>query len=236
MPLTIANLKQLVQGVIAPGDDALFLNLLQQADDRLLESGKWPWTRGRTTLTAEEIAGVVRITLPPKYRAVVAVRVGDVAVDIEDEAFEFSPDGVGDVKSGEGDLKLIDEGWQDVTDGNTVETRRVYKVVGAKAGDVLTVLAHYAPAILCDPDLLEGSDDPPPGSTDIPYCPSLGPLKNMMMSIRAEDNSDHGNSIQHDKKAAFLLNNKGSADRGSAKATVMFRPQGQGVHRIRTFL
>lgn len=236
--LTVATLKAQLGPQIAPGNDAEFLRLLQEADDRLTEMGKWSWTRKRINLTVETVADVLRVTLPTSYRSIVAVRVGADAVGIESEEFEFVPDGIGELQAGEGNLRLIDEGWQDVTDGATTETRRVYKVAGCGAadGDTLTVLAHYAAAILYDLDLLEDSADIPDGGTDEPRCQSVGALKNVMLGIIQEEAGNPGLSMANFKTAVSILENAQHVDRGSARQAVTFRPSGPGIRRQKSFL
>ena len=82
MPAVDALMSQF-QAQIAPGDDDEFLRLLTEADLRLLEFGRWRWTRGRLDLSPA--SGVV--TLPADYAAILAARVDTVPIDIEDEEY-----------------------------------------------------------------------------------------------------------------------------------------------------
>lgn len=215
--LTVTTLKEKLQAQIAPSDDVEFLRLLQEADDRLTEFGKWQWTRNRLTLTVEN--GLV--TLPPAYAGILGVQVRRSAKVIEQEVWEFAPGGAGDVERNSGDIRLIDNGYADVTDGQTTETRRVYKVAGeVDEGEEIVVLAHYASALLYDPDIAQDIADIPANGTDTPHCPDLGALKLTMLAIIQEEAGNPGLSAHYMALAHRGLDNKEKTIRGGARQTV----------------
>lgn len=109
---TVTSLKTSFQAQIAPGDATEFLRILTEADMRLLEYGRWRWTRGRATLTP--VSGYV--TLPTTYASILGARVGKNAVEIRDEDYEFVPGGVGEVDLGTGHSRLIDQGLVEIAD------------------------------------------------------------------------------------------------------------------------
>lgn len=229
---TVQELKTKIQAHIAPGNDPEFLRLLQEADDRLLEFGRWRWTRNKITLTLAD--GYV--TLSPEYVAIVAAQIGGAGGDIKAEEFEFAQGSSGDVKIGEGAQQLIDQGFQEVTDGATTELRHVYKVTGnIEDGTAITALAHYAPALLYDPDITLDSDVPL-AATDVPRCPDLAALKLTMLAILQEEASNPPLSAQYMAFAHRGLDAKEHTGRGGARQIVNFRPSGPGVSRRMNFL
>ena len=134
---SVDALKLRFQSQIAPGDDAEFLRLLTEADLRIMEFGKWRWSRGRVDLTPA--SGIV--TLPIDYAAILAARVDDLPVEVEDEEYEFTPEGPGLIEvTGGANLRLIDQGL----DGSDLRT---YKVVGEDDDDAYTIhtLSTFAP-------------------------------------------------------------------------------------------
>ena len=63
---TVTTLKLKLMAQIAPGNDEEFLRLLQEADDRLLEFGRWKWTRNRIMLTVVEGLSLIHISEPTR--------------------------------------------------------------------------------------------------------------------------------------------------------------------------
>lgn len=106
---TVTALKTMLQNQIAPGNDVEFLRLLTEADMRLLQYGRWRWTRGRATLTP--VSGV--ITLTANYFSIIGARLDKDAVEVRDEDYEFVPGGRGEVELGVGTTRLIDMGLND---------------------------------------------------------------------------------------------------------------------------
>lgn len=249
--LTVTQLKQKIQPQIAPGNDVEFLRLLQEADDRLLEFGRWRWTRNKIKLTVVDGfmaldvdappaissdsttgAELRYVTLAPNYVSLVAAQLADGGSDIKDEEFEFAQGGVGNVKLLDGNVSLIDNGYVDVTAGMTTETRRCYKVAGdIEVGTTITGLAHYAPAKLYDPD----SSDADTGSTDVPRCQDLAALKLVMLAIKNEEQHNVPLSAQYMTAALRGLDEKNDALRGGARQVANFRPNGPNIRRTSTF-
>ena len=227
--LTVPFLKANLQAQIAPNDDQNFLRLLQEADSRLLEAGKWRWCRTRTQLTPTD----GYIVLPSTFAAILGAQVGNddvghFASDIRDEAFEFAPGGVGDVKVDGGPITLlIDQGLND--DG-----LRFYKITGHLVDDVaVNCLVHYAPAYLYDPDMDES--DLPVDATTTTRCPNMAALKLMMFGIIFEESNDLGNSRQYVSTAMKRLDDLEKTQRGSSRQMVNTRANGVGQRRIRSY-
>lgn len=108
MPLTVSSLQTKLLDIIAPGDSTRFLRLLQEADDRLLEFGRWNWTRSRATITP--VNGLIQ--LPEQFSAIIGARLGSLPRPIHTEEFEFVPDGIGEVPvTGCIGVGLIDQGY-----------------------------------------------------------------------------------------------------------------------------
>lgn len=218
---TVTSLKEMFLGKIAPNDDDEFLRLLTEADMRLLEYGRWRWTKTRTTLTP--VDGLV--VLPADYASILGARVDKHAVDIRDEDYEFVPGGRGEVDLGVGSSRLIDQGLND--DGN-----RHYKVAGhLDDDDVVTVLVHYAPVTLFDPEYNDSSV--PEDAVSVTRCPDATALKLMMFGIIFEEANDLGQARSYIADALRSLDNKEQSQRGNAARSVNFRPSGMGVRGIR---
>lgn len=112
---TVTALKTMFLAQIVPDDanaDSEFLRILTEADMRLLEFGRWRWTRRKDTLTP--VDGFV--TLPTRYAAILGARVGKEAVDLVDEDYEFVSGGPGEVDLGNGYSRLIDQGLVEIPD------------------------------------------------------------------------------------------------------------------------
>lgn len=209
------------QPLIAPSDNEEFLRLLTEADMRLLEQGRWRWTRKQDTLTP--VNGFV--VLPTTYASILGARVDKYAVTLFDEEYEFVPGGVGEVDLGVGGSRLIDQGMND-------DDLRHYKVAGhLDNDDVITALLHYAPVTLMDPDM--GDEDVPEDATIHTRCPDATALKLMMLGIKMEEAYDHGGARSYIHDALKSLDNKEQSQRGNAQRTINSRPMGLGIRRIR---
>jgi hypothetical protein len=220
---SVTFLKEKLQAQIAPGDDYQFLRLLTEADMRLLEFGRWRWTRVSTTLSHN--AGI--ITLPTKYSSILGARVGKEPIDIRAEEFEFVPGGVGEVDLGVGSSRLIDQGLN-------AEGFREYKVAGTlEDTDIVTAMVMYAPATLYDPDVVDSSL--PDDAVTVTLCPDATALKLMMFGIIYEEAADLGNARSYIADALRGLDNKEQNQRGNARQQVNVRARGVGVSRIRSY-
>lgn len=220
---SVTFLKEKLQAQIAPGDDYQFLRLLTEADMRLLEYGRWRWTRTSTTLSHS--AGI--ITLPTKYASILGARVGKEPVDIRAEEFEFVPGGVGEVDLGVGSSRLIDQGMNETGE-------RQYKVAGSLDDtDIITAMVMYAPATLYDPDIVDSSL--PDDAVTITLCPDATALKLVMLGIIFEEAADLGNARSYISDALKGLDNKEQNQRGNARQQVNVRARGVGVSHIRSY-
>lgn len=220
---TVTFLKEKLQDRIAPGNDYEFLRLLTEADMRLLEYGRWRWTRKPITLTP--VDGI--ITLPAAYSSILGARVDKFPVDIRAEEFEYVPGGVGEVELGVGSSRLIDQGLNE--DG-----LRHYKVSGhLDNDDVVSALVMYAPVTLYDPDIPDSSL--PEDATLNTLCPDMTALKLTMLGIILEEALDVGNARSFMADALKSLDNKEQNQRGNARQQVNIRARGVGVSRVRSW-
>jgi len=222
MPLTVSQLKTLFQAQVAPGNDAEFLRLLQEAEIRLLETGKWQWCKARVSLTS--VSGV--ITLDPQYAAIIGAQVTGHPTPINVQDFEFYPDGVGEVEVEGGSLRLIDQGLD-------ASEQRTYKLTGAESDDTIVAIVHKAPVTLYDPEISDSSL-PEDATTDL-TCPDSGALKLCMLAIIFEEAHDLAASREYMQTCYARLNDREKTRRGNAQATPNIRPQGRGVRTIRSF-
>jgi hypothetical protein len=218
---TVTSLKEKFFAQIAPGDDVEFLRLLTEADMRLLEYGRWRWTKTRTTLTP--VGGI--ITLSPAHAAILGARVDKHPVDIRDEDYEFVPGGRGEVELGVGNSRLIDQGLNS-------SDERYYKVTGyLDDDDVVTALVHYAPVTLYDPEFSDSSV--PADATTSTRCPDATALKLMMFGIVFEEANDLSAARSYIADALRSLDNKEQSQRGNATRSLSLRPNGPGIRGIR---
>jgi len=222
MPLTVLQLKTLYRDQIAPGNNEEFLRLLQEAEIRLLETGKWSWCKARDSLTS--VNGI--ITLDSAYAAIIGAQVTGHPTSIRVEDFEFYPDGEGEIEVEGGPLRLIDQGL----DGSE---QRTYKLAGAEADDTITAILHKAPATLYDPDIAD-SDVPVDATVNL-TCPDSGALKLCMLAILFEEAHDLTSSRDYMATCYARLNDREKTRRGNAQAVPNLRPQGRGVRNIRSF-
>ncbi len=220
---TVAALKELFMDQIAPGDDAEFLRLLQEAEIRVLEAGRWQWCRARATLTPVE--GV--ITLPAAYASIIGAQIEGYPMPINAMDFEFVPDGIGEIEvRGGGSMRLIDPG----VDGSGTRT---YKAIGCSEDKPVDALLHKAPATLYDPEY--GDSDIPDDAVSTVTCPDSGALKLLMLGIILEERYDMGGSVNYFKMAYARLNEREKTRRGSAIQQPNIRPAGRGIRRTRNF-
>lgn len=220
---SIAFLKTAFQAFIAPGDDDNFLRLVQEADIRLLEAGRWRWTRTRVVLTP--VDGYVELEAP--YASILGVQIGNYAADVRAEEYEFQPDGVGDIQIGTGDWRLIDQGLNE-------SGLRHYKVTGGlRTDETLTALVLYAPVTLYDPEIPDSSV--PEDAVDTTLCPSTAALKLACFAINYEENHDLAAAERYFARAVKTLDDMEQNQRGNARQSVQIKPTGLGVRGIRSF-
>jgi hypothetical protein len=219
MAYTVTQLRAMYIAQIAPGQPSEFLRLLQEAEIKLLESGRWAWCKARVSLTP--VNGIV--TLPSQYAAIIGAQVEGAAISLKVEDHEFYPDGEGDVEVEGGYTKLIDQGFADDV--------RTYKLAGADSSDTLSCLVHKAPATLYDPAIADSSL--PEDITEDVTCPDASALKLCMLSIIMEEAHDNGAARDYLASCYARLNDREKTRRGNAQATPSVRPNGRGVRPIR---
>lgn len=224
VPYTVTQLKELFQDEIAPDDDEKFLRILQDAEIRLLETGKWMWCRKRDTLTP--VNGI--ITLDPEYASIIGACLDSYPTTIHAMDFEFNPDGPGELEVlGGGGLKLIDQGLND-------SLQRYYKVIGWDSDDIeIIAILHRCPAMLYDPAIAES--DLPADVTEDVTCPDAAAIKQTMLGIIFENAHDLGSSRGYMGLAYARLTDREKTRRGNAQQVPNVRPSGRGVSRIRSF-
>lgn len=206
------------QSLVAPGDNVTMLQRINEADYRLLEFGRWNWTRAKVTLSFYDENYV---TLPPAYTSILGARLGSRPKLVHTEEFEFSPDGIGEVAvTGCTDTGLIDQGYQTANFGSGTETRRVYKIAGTiPDGDTVVALVRRAPVTLT-------------ADNQSTLCPDNAALKLMMFAINLENENDIERSRSYISDALRGLDNKEKAHRAGARQTFNTNPYGAGISGI----
>lgn len=208
---TVAACKTAFQAQVAPGDDVEFLRILQEADTRLLEMGRWQWCKTVDTLTVA--SGIV--TLDSDYASILGLQINNWPTDIHAQEFEFTPDGIGNIEVGEGGTLLIDQGL--------VSGSRTYKVTGYLDPTwTLNALLLYAPKAL--------SIDADTTRCDNPYA-----LKLASIAVSMEENNSMADATNYFQRAVDILENRSQNQRGSARQTMSMSPAGRGVSGIRSF-
>lgn len=209
---TVAACKTAFQAQIAPGDDTAFLRILQEADTRLLETGRWRFCKTTTTLTP--VSGLV--TLDSEHASILGLQINGWPTDIHAQEWEYSPDGIGNIEVGNGGTMLIDQGLDGSGD-------RVYKVTGYLDPTwTLNALVLYAPVALAD-------------NADVTRCDSLYALKLACYSVVYEEQNSITDANNYFQQAISVLENQGQNQRGAARQTMSVHPAGRGVSRIRSF-
>lgn len=219
MPLTVLSLKHRYQDLVAPGNDAEFERLLLEADERLLASGRWHWTREPQVLTPDDDG---LIALPSQYESIVGCRVGDVPQGVVWQETEYLEGGPGEITIDGCTARLIDQGWSDATDDQStsdeeddVITRtRTYKVSDASVSEV-SALCRFAALTEYDNDYVAV------------LCPSAPALKQMMLSIVYEEGNATDKSLEYRQLALNTCNEHEKAYRGLANEIfkpLMFQP------------
>lgn len=219
---TVLELKTMYQSLIAPGDDARMLRFINEADLRLLEFGRWNWTRAKVEMAPYVLDDQNYVGLPVTYSAILGARLGSRPKMVHAEEFEFSPDGLGEVRitgCGNG-TGLIDQGMVTRNFGSGTETRRVYKITGTiPTGDTITALVRRAPSIAT-------------GDASVTVCPDYAALKLMMYAINFEEENDIERSRSYISDALRALDNKEKSFRAGAKQVLNVKPYGPGISGI----
>lgn len=198
MPLTAQNLTTGLLSRISPGNTAKFYQMLTEADERLLNMGRWVWTRA--VLTLPVVDGFV--TLPAGYKSISGCRVGSVATGVLWQDIEYLEGGPGEINvEGCHGAQLLDQGLDD--DG-----ARIYKATATSMTEV-TILARYDSVVITGP-------------AGIPRCQNFAAIKQAMMAIVYEDRNDAERSQGYLSIAKKTLDDQELAYRGGAKK--IFKP------------
>lgn len=192
MPLPIQDVKARYQAQIAPGDDESFYRILSEADERLIEMGKWHWTREKVEMAVTD--GIVE--LPEGYKAIVGCRLDDAPKGVRWEESEYYEEGTGEIPIDGCRHRIVDQGL--------IAGVRTYKVTGE---DIETVyaLCRFAPNGFYDEE-----------STEI-LCPSMPAIKLMMLSILYEEANNLEKAMDYEMAARKKLKEHDDAYRGIAK-------------------
>ena len=196
MPTLVSDLKIRTQSQIAPGQDEEFFRIAAEADERLLELGKWHWTREKLELTVTD--GLVE--LPEGYKSIVACRLDDVPKNIKWEESEYYDEGQGVIP--------IDGCRWTIVDQGLIEGVRTYKVTNSEIETVYALVKH-APVAVEDED------------SEL-WCPSIPALKLMMMAIVYEEANELQKAMEYEMTAKKKLSEVEDAYRGIAKE--IFKP------------
>lgn len=204
MPLNALALELRLIDKISPDDTEGFYEILTQADERLLNSGKWRWTRAvlEPAITQSVIDGeeVGFIYLDETYESIVGCRIGHLAAGVLWQEIEYLEGGPGEIPVQGCKGQLLDQGVESGSGGE----RRAYRVTGEAVTGDITILARYKAYEITTPD-------------DFPRCQSFPALKQMMMSIVYEENNDLERSVAYAQLARQTLDDQEAAYRGVAR-------------------
>jgi hypothetical protein len=205
MPLTALALETRLLDEITDGDSDRFRELLSEVDERLLEMGKWQWTRGPIDLTP--VDGIVE--LPEGYSSIVGCKIGSMAAGVLWQEIEYLEGGPGIIPVEGINGQLLDLGL--------IEGVRTYRCTGSNPEEIV-VLARFAPLPIVEND-------------DSPRCQSFSAIKQGLMALVAESVNDLERSRMLMKMAIETLDFQEQSYRGSARK--IFDPKIYGPPRRR---
>lgn len=197
MALSIPEIKTRYQAQIAPGDDDEFYRILSEADERLIEMGKWHWTREKIQMTV--VDGFVE--LPEGYKAIVGCRLDDAPRGVRWEESEYYEEGTGEIPIEGCRHRIVDQGL--------IEGVRTYKVTGEEVETVYALCRFTS----------NGSYDDESTET---ICPSGTAIKLMMLAIIYEEANNLEKAMDYEMAARKKLKEHDDAYRGIAKE--IFKP------------
>lgn len=202
MPLTAVVLESRLLNEIAPGDISRFYQILTESEEKLLNAGRWEWTR---TLLALPVVDNM-MYLPAQYDSIVGARIGDYAKAVKWQEIEYWEEAPGVIPLQGCDSVIVDQGWVDTSDSSDEDGRqRCYKVTGEDL-DYVSVLARYASKTYA----VENPNEQM-------LCPVFAAHKRAMLSIVFENANDSERALAYFQMALRDLDDKESAYRGSAK-------------------
>ena len=207
MPLTAFHVESRVMQDLAPGDTERFYRLLTEAEEKLLEAGRWAWTRVPYETTT--VNGL--IVLPAQYRAIVGVRLGCGAASVLWQEIDYIP---------EAPCVCIRGCKNELIDRGIVDGFRTYELTRENDVEVdVSLLVRYEPVAYSLP-------------SQNMLCPSLSALKQAMYAINYENQNDLERSSGYMSMAIGTLDRQESAYRGTAKK--IFQPSMFGPIRRRS--
>jgi len=192
---TASSIRTKLQSIIAPDNNPLFFRVLSEADDRLLSSGHWAWTR--VPLDLPVVDGVV--TLPTAYRSIAGCRVGSMAAGVLWQDIEYLEGGPGEVPVQDGSGQLLDQG-EVIVSGSLV---RHYKCTQKDATDVVVLARHRAAEITND--------------SSVVLCPSFSAVKYAMLATLYSEAGDINRATGYLQMAKQALDEDEDAYRSAAK-------------------
>lgn len=203
MSLSTATIRARLQAQIAPGNDTEFFRLLTEADERLLNMGRWSWTRQLATLTVDSDR---LIALPDEFESIVGCRIGEVAAGVSWQELEFLEGGPGLIDVQGCPARLIDQGLREYGSDSSSQLTRTYKITDEETEEVTALCRLASTTFTLATE-----------NTDETACPSLAALKQMMLSIIYEESNDTKISMEYQQKAKMTLDDQESAYRGTAR-------------------
>lgn len=192
MPLTCRDVEDRAMQDITKSNVELFYRLLTEADERLLQSGKWQWTR--TGIDLVPVNG--EVTIPSGYESIVGAKIGSIGAGVSWQEVQY-------MEGNAGILRI--EGCQNgLVDKGLISGIRTYEIIGGGEVNEVVALVRFAPRLLSSPD-------------DLPVCQNISALKQMMLGIVYENNNDIEKSMQYTSLAIRTLDQQESAYRGAAR-------------------
>jgi len=204
-----------------PNDaDGRFLTALNQAAERIHSEGIWQGLKLQIDLSpyislVDPTKGI--LTLPYEYEAVLAMQVDDAPVFIVDEAVEYTAGGLGERTGGAGGSVVIDNGFV-LTDGQLLRQYKVTMPVDAQTSVRGLVKRRFV-------YMLDGCS--------LVFPNNIGALKQALLAINFEDQSDPERSKLYWEECYRILNSASSSSRTGSTFPVAARMYGLGGNNIR---
>lgn len=211
-PLTLLDARSLLGSYASNFDSAL-----NQALERIYDEGTWPGLTLEVTLTSYVDADGI-LTLPYIYDSIMAVQMDQRPLYIVPLAIEYSSGGPGGRDAATGPGVLVDLGHQPVeVAGEYTKLRRQYKVLPIlESATVLTGVVKRKFQYLTSED-------------ELIYPAHIGALKNALLAVNFEDQSDLERAQAYWAKCFDLLNRGASQTKLGVHTTANFRVFGMGA-------
>ena len=193
-----------------------FLMALNQAVERIYSEGIWTGLKTEVDLKPfvsldEATLGI--LTLPYQYDVLLAIQIDDHPYTLIDEAVEYSPSGYGERAGGRGGNIVIDNGFVLVED----RLCHQYKLTSAvNPSTTLRGLVKRRFVYLED-------------GCDLVFPTNLGALKNALLAVNFEDQSDPERAKIYWEECYRILNSQSSLNRTGSAFPVAARMLGLGA-------